>query len=190
MGTRGAVGFRFQGVDKLTYNHFDSYPTGLGVDVVEIVRKFNDEQLAGAANRLVLIDEVARPTAAEIKRYRRFANTGVSTGKVTEWYVLLREAQGRLDLYVDGSIDHMPDGVAFMGNSLFCEWAYVINMDERVLEVYKGFNQNAAAPGRYAATEVSGDGYAGVALLAAIPLDDVRSWTDVMAAMVKLEEEG
>lgn len=32
--TRGAVGFRVDGVDKVTYNHSDSYPGGLGAAVL------------------------------------------------------------------------------------------------------------------------------------------------------------
>lgn len=38
MGTRGIYGFRFSGTDKLTYSHFDSYPEGLGSEVVEFIR--------------------------------------------------------------------------------------------------------------------------------------------------------
>lgn len=29
----------------------------------------------------------------------------------------------------------------FAGDSLFCEWAYVVDMDRRTLEVYRGFNK-------------------------------------------------
>ena len=35
MGTRGLYGFRKNGIDKLTYNHLDSYPDWLGKKVVE-----------------------------------------------------------------------------------------------------------------------------------------------------------
>ena len=34
MSTRGAVGIRMNGIDKIGYNHFDSYPTGLGDDIL------------------------------------------------------------------------------------------------------------------------------------------------------------
>lgn len=34
MSTHGAIGIRMNGVDKVGYNHFDSYPTGLGDDVL------------------------------------------------------------------------------------------------------------------------------------------------------------
>ena len=37
MGTRGLWGFRKDGKDKLTYNHFDSYPDCLGHTIVEFL---------------------------------------------------------------------------------------------------------------------------------------------------------
>jgi hypothetical protein len=33
------------------------------------------------------------------------------------------------------------DETEFAGDSLFCEWAYLINLDTNELEVYKGFNK-------------------------------------------------
>ena len=38
MGTRGILGFRKNGLDKLAYNHFDSYPEELGANVVKFCR--------------------------------------------------------------------------------------------------------------------------------------------------------
>ena len=38
----------------------------------------------------------------------------------------------------------------FLLDSLFCEFAYIINLDSKKLEVYEGFNLNPNAPGRYA----------------------------------------
>lgn len=35
MSTRGAYGFRIDGQDKITYNHFDSYPDSLGVNLLQ-----------------------------------------------------------------------------------------------------------------------------------------------------------
>lgn len=38
MGTRGLYGFHKNGIDKLTYNHLDSYPDWLGKKIVEFCK--------------------------------------------------------------------------------------------------------------------------------------------------------
>ena len=38
MSTRGAYGFYKNGVDKITYNHYDSYFSGLGEEIVNFCR--------------------------------------------------------------------------------------------------------------------------------------------------------
>ena len=49
MGTRGLMGVRVDGVDKLTYNHWDSYPSGLGQDILEYLQTANmDEEVEKA----------------------------------------------------------------------------------------------------------------------------------------------
>jgi hypothetical protein len=44
----------------------------------------------------------------------------------------------------------MCNEIAFLSDSLFCEWAYIINFDDKLLEVYRGFNANQMARGRFA----------------------------------------
>ena len=55
MGTPGAVGFRANKQDKVTYNHFDSYPSGLGSDVISFIRShsFEDIKIAVAGTGYV-----------------------------------------------------------------------------------------------------------------------------------------
>jgi len=51
-GTRGIIGFRLNSQDKLTYNHFDSYPDGLGVALLEEIRTVSLEVLKISSVRL------------------------------------------------------------------------------------------------------------------------------------------
>lgn len=179
MGTRGAVGFRVDGADKVAYNHFDSYPDGLGADVVEFIRdKFLSlgvEGMRKAAREIDRIDTDVPPTKDQQARFAPIADLGVSNRSLTDWYCLLRKLQGDLGAYVEHKA--IPGGgEKFMLDSLFCEWAYVVNVDDMTLEVYKGFQEAPHDLGRYAA--LPGDGkYFPVALVAAFPLDDIpRNW--------------
>lgn len=199
MGTRGAIGFRIDGVDKITYNHFDSYPTGLGAAVIAQVRAVVKENKLGDVIQnirdLRVVDENADPTSDERSDYRRWSDSGVSTGR--DWYSLLRQAQGSLDVLMTGALDVMLDGNSFVTNSLFCEYAYILDIDTEAdrfcLEFYTGFNKDPEAAGRYAA--LGNDKYAGVALVAEYPLDQLLApdaaliVDDMLRAEGSLEDE-
>lgn len=199
MSTRGFYGFFYKGETKGFYNHSDSYPSGLGADIVGYVRQFNDEQLAGTANRLIAVSEDDKVPAKLAKRYAEFrsapnvGNRITADGKIDKslnWYQLLHKLQGELAPYIDGTVDHYVDYSAFLGDSLFCEWAYIFNMDERVLEVHTGYNKGAAAPGRYVDNTVGWEPsypghtheYYGVVLLDTIGFDELRSLSDGQVA--------
>ena len=156
MSTRGAVGFRLNGVDKITYNHSDSYPSGLGQDVLDFLsgyfKKGTISGLKKKVNKIELIDAKVEPTLEQQERYKKYADTGVSSGKLSEWYVLLRNLQGSLKDFLDAGV--MNDGSKFLSDSLFCEWAYIVNLDDETLEVYKGFNEKPNGKGRYAKNAV------------------------------------
>lgn len=105
-----------------------------------------------------------------MERYGEYSDPRVGSRSPTDWYCLLRETQGDLSAYDE--VDHMIDSSEFLLDSLFCEWAYIINVDVGVLEVYKGFNRRAGGSGRYAGT-TKDNRYWGVALVASVPLTDL-----------------
>lgn len=197
MGTRGAYGFRIEGQDKLSYNHWDSYPSGLGEKLIkELGRSKRAEEtfsqwltrLRTIAKTIVLVDNDTPPTAEEIKTLEKWTDLTVSEQTVDDWYCLLREAQGVLEPWIADNITVMFNGNGFMANSLFCEWAYVINLDTGMFETYKGFNKSPGGPGRYAELKReaswASETYYGVTLVHELPLSDL--WTVDIEAWLKI----
>ena len=174
MGPRGVYGFRIDQKDKVTYNHFNSYPKNLGKNVLLFIARTPLKQLKNIAQNITLVDHYSVPSQDLIKKYKRFSNLNVSRGSNRGWYYLLRDTQGDLFPYNDG-LQHLIDYHEFLYDSLYCEWAYIINLDKDLLEVYKGFNKNIYAKGRYAKQSIADNlDYLGVTLIKEIPLRDIN----------------
>jgi hypothetical protein len=157
MGTRGALIFVSGDREVITYNHYDSYPEGLGVDVATFVREIITEgtvdQYAQKALDLEGVGDEDIPTPEQREKYTHlFQNVSTGTG----WYSLLRELQGDPRQILDTGVTPVTNR-GWVGNSLFCEWAYVINFNTRKVEVYKGFQKDFHTEGRYSAVEVDTD---------------------------------
>lgn len=173
MGTRAAFGFRVDGVDKVTYRHCDGYPEHLGIRILKGLRGKTLDELRAVAAAVQMVDKQVAPTPEQIEQCRRWANTGVATGSMNDWYCLLRNAQSDLNAWMDG-LRYMIDDGAFLHDSLFCEYAYIVNVDTASLEVYRGFNKDPQAAGRYAGKRTKTDReyeYFGVVLHKEIPLE-------------------
>lgn len=175
MSTRGAIGIRSNGKDFIGYNHFDSYPSGLGLTVLADCRKL--AKLAPATIRrklakLKLVTSAMVPSIDDQKALAKWTDLEVSGRSKQDWYCLTRKAQGSiLETFRCG---YVVGNAQFLADSLFCEWAYIVNFDDRTLEVYKGFNPSPRAKGRYAALQRERGGeYYGVALVKTYPLDNL-----------------
>lgn len=169
----GAYGFRIDGQDKITYNHSGNDPNALGMTLFQWATSHSVATLKSIARSLVLVSETVPPTAAQIAQCQHLADPSVSTGQLTEWYVLLRDAQGDPNVWGEG-IRYLIDNASLLQHSLFCEWGYVINGDDELFEVYQGFNQDpeAQAP-RYAIARPDAEGYYACRLVAA---NDLRQF--------------
>lgn len=188
MGTRGTYGFRKNGEDKLTYNHYDSYPSYLGVKVLEFANSCTIQELNDIYDRLVLVDEDSEPTPEQIEECKKYADTGVSTGSLKDWYCLLRNAQGELMAYKEG-LKYMIDNGGFIKDSLFCEYGYIINLDTCMLEFWAGYQHVPQEGNRYG--ETPDDGYYPCKLLMEIPLAELgyMDADDVAADMKRTSNE-
>lgn len=185
MGTRGAYGFRMGGKDKVTYNHFDSYPSGLGSQVVNFIYVTPDDVLVDMFNKIQLVNEDTQATLEQQQECKEFSVAEVGSRDSSNWYCLLHLAQGELNVY--HKIPYMLDYSDFLLDGLFCEWAYIINLDDMTLEVYQGREYNLqTCMGRYAVPGMKRDekqhsnsqeyrNFYCVSLLSAIPIENIRS---------------
>lgn len=196
MGTRGFVGFVADEKETYVYNHFDSYPSGLGIDVLEFARTVNTWDVPdpwavvkSQASRLKHIDETVPPTEEDIRALAPWTNLSVSERSTSDWYCLTRETQGNIGaILASGYASNDPH---FPYDSLFCEWGYLLDLDRGVLEVYEGFQDKPHSAGRFAeraalSLEVANiaearNGYGPVALVATFNLTDVPSDADMIA---------
>lgn len=185
MGTRGLYGFRKNKIDKVTYNHSDSYPEWLGEEVVKFIRETTVEEMREIVDKIVLVDDTMMPTDEELVYFKL---TGKWNGDVNkfDWYTYLRDYQGNLSTYKD-NLKYMSDDIDFIKHSLHCEWAYIINLDEMVLEVYKGFQNKPNNTRYYKEPYVahSGDKYYPCDLIATYPLNDIPTdWVNQLGSDV------
>ena len=179
MSTRGALGFRLHGQDKVTYNHSDSYPSWLGVRVLSFVRNTTEEQRTAIVEKIILVDDYTTPTPEQIQICvdAGMCNLTVANQSEKDWYCLLRNAQGDLNTY--RTIPFMVDSAHFLEDSLFCEWAYIINLDDKTLEIYNGYNKNPLGNGRYASACVDDEKrFYGVTQIWGIPLTEASKMSD------------
>jgi len=146
MGTRGMCGFRVGNKNYITYNHFDSYPEWLGENVLNVIKKYLEtdtdiEKARKIVEQIELVNDAEKVPQKWQQYYKFFANEGVSTGRLDEWYVLLREAQGDLGIYLRpdsfNSVKHMVDCSWAFEYNTWLEYGYIINLDTKKLDYYE-----------------------------------------------------
>lgn len=174
MTTRGAYGFRINGADKVTYLPTDSEPTSFGLKIVDFVGSAPKAWFVQFAASLTLVDFDAHPTREQAQDYRKYVEpsaTAQSDGST--WQALLHPVRGDLKALVRG-LRYMVDEHKVLLDSIVCEWAYIVDVDEDTLEIYRGFQKHLGS-GRYNHKMHEHPDFTGVALLQAIPMAVFRA---------------
>lgn len=172
MSTRGFLGFVADERETITYVHYDAYPSALGADVLKWARSVTDwDAVREQAAKLIHIDGETMPTEEQRAALAQYADPrpgGSKDDPGEEWYRLLHRTFGDpAATLAAGYAPHSPD---WPGDSVWCEWGYLIDCDEKRFEVYQGF-QTAPHKGRFSGRETNPrSGYQAVKLLTAWPL--------------------
>ncbi|KAJ3507441.1 hypothetical protein NLJ89_g6303 [Agrocybe chaxingu] len=144
MGTRGLLGFIIGAQRHADYNHYDSYPDALGHDIVAFLLSLKGpedyEKMAGLVRNITWVDEASTPSPELQRKYSElgFSNPQVSNQSLEEWYCLLDKMQGAaaLPAIQNGDLEHLVESIDFIEDTLFCEWAYFIDFENRKFETW------------------------------------------------------
>jgi hypothetical protein len=185
MGTRNLTIVQSDGKYKVgQYCQWDGYPSGQGITILETLR--NMDPVFDIPSFKQKVDGLKQLTSEEVQAY--WAQCGADDSgwvgmdvseKFKEKYAHLhRDFGGRIiEAIATGKVTEVFADVAFAGDSLFCEWAYVIDLDKNTFEVYKGFNECPLKKGERfkfltrRKTKKDPNPYKPVRLLASWPLD-------------------
>ena len=158
MGTRGAFGVIIGEQEKIGYNQFDSYPEGRGIEQLQWVRQIvftKDYSFPGdfskfktLAEECEVVDDSTKPTKREKEALRGWTDLNVSEQSTDDWYCLTRDTHGSIENMLRCGFIY--DNRDFPLDSLFCEWAYIVDFDQEVFEVYQGFQKKLPKKGRWA----------------------------------------
>ena len=141
MSTRGIYGFRKGNSKKYFYNHSDSYPSGLGLEIIDLIKKYSDDEMLEIYNKTELVDGNSHPSKEQINYClsRGWTSLVVSEKSVDDWYCLLRNIQSPGD-YVEAALENEKvyriDDSDFLNDGIFCDYGYVIDLSRKKLIVY------------------------------------------------------
>lgn len=148
MGTRNLTLVQLNGAYKIAqYGQWDGYPSGNGLIVLNFLRNHDIERFCDKVKHahLVTEDELVAYWAElgiDINK-EKFVSIEVSDQFAKLHPSLNRDMGAEILQYVyeyEGKID-LNNSLDFAKDSLFCEWAYVIDLDKNTFEVYEGFNK-------------------------------------------------
>lgn len=146
MGTRHLVAVMKNKEYKVAqYGQWDGYPSGQGLTVLNFLREANLDKFREQISKCKFIEDedFYNKAYAELNidtkdGYVSFEDAEIFASKYPQ---LSRDIGGKiLDFVLNNNDVLLTDSIDFANDSLFCEWAYVVDLDKNLLEVYQGFN--------------------------------------------------
>lgn len=156
MGTRNLTMVKVDGKVKVAqYGQWDGYPTGQGVTVAAFVQAY-------------LLHEVTRGEFADQVRKLKFATPKQLQKMNTDWEalealqrkgeyvpkyklaaceVLSRDTGAKILSMVNDGLDKplLHNMRSFLKDTLFCEWAYTVDLDKQKVDVYMSTTKPVAS---------------------------------------------
>lgn len=196
MGTRNLTMVYSNGDYKVAqYGQWDGYPEGTGLTVLHFLRdKMNEQMFTRAVNNC---SEIRK---ADLDRYWKEAGATDSDWVTMEASERFKKSHPELSRDTGAEVLELiqghPEGMElkydldFAADSLFCEWAWLVDLDKRTFEAYKGFNQSPLTEEDrfFFLRDHEDHDFHGVKLVGSWPLDSLPS-DDEFLDHFKTEEE-
>lgn len=154
MGTRHLIAVQYNGKYKVAqYGQWDGYPSGQGTEVLEFLRSVNLEEFKKKVKALRwakkgMVEKEIEKVSARGDGWMTMEESNAFKFAHPEWH---RDTSAEiLPLIMKRDKLYLQNSITFAGDGLFCEWAYVIDLDAEVFEVYSGFHKGPLpANGRF-----------------------------------------
>jgi len=150
------------------YGQWDGYPAGQGTTVLEFLKNYDIERFKEQLKKVRFAndedDKKRQDFLESIGSKDGWLNTEQSEKYQKEYPFLSRDNGAQiLNMIYEFAERYQEiviiDSSDFAGDSLFCEWAYVVDLDKKVLEVYQGFNKRKLAKTQRFVNVEGRDGY-------------------------------
>jgi hypothetical protein len=147
MGTRHLTAVVLNGEYKIAqYGQWDGYPSGQGRTALAFLHsKKRREKLKKQLARCVFVTE-EEMTEALAKLGLNEWMTAEEANRFHAEFPFVNRDHGAyiLDMVANTTSNpiRLQNSISFAEDSLFCEWAYVVDFDKNTFEVYRGFNKS------------------------------------------------
>jgi len=188
MGTRGLYCVIHKAKTVVAqYGQWDANPEGNGVTLFNFLKSVN---LDWFKEKLEQVKFVNKTKQKEIDKWLK------SIGSIDGWLTteqsklyqnkypyITRDLGGKImELILCAPADEIiwvQDSIEFAADSLFCEWAYVIDLDKGNFEVYEGYNHKTLSkPQRFKYMEEVGKDYTPVKCIKKFKISKLSKLTE------------
>ncbi len=181
------------------YGQWDGYPEGQGVTVLNFLRTVDMNRFK---KRLKDVRFMNKRDESSLKKFMK--KIGAENGLLdmdqaklyyNQYPYLSRNHGAEILQMIYDSVGKvvLQNSISFAADSLFCEWAYLIDLDKNVLEVYEGFNQTPLEDGQrfkdLVNVEYSTGTYYPIRHVKTYPLDELPTDEDFVKELEPKEEE-
>lgn len=203
MGTRNLTAVYLNGEYKIAqYGQWDGYPDGQGLGCLHFLRERCDmPRFRDAVSKTTFITQ--EELNKLLTEFGMEEDGSISMDDYDRFKLAYPELHRDMASDILEFVQNRPDGarlknsITFAADGLFCEYAWVIDLDAGTFEGYEGFNKEPLTPEDrfFFLTEyedkddpIAGE-YHGVKLVAKWPLDNLPADEDFLSAFKGDDEE-